>query len=156
MTNERPANAIGNVMWDLPGGMRFNVWLSGDVEFDASVIDGVFAAIDQSVLPERIAAVRPTPAAKSGGGGGGGYPSSGVFCESHNAEMRKSDPKFDKDGDRWFHSLDEAQWYTTSTGATAKNHTLYWRQTVDSDGESNAGREQPSGQSTGRVADTPF
>jgi len=149
VSNERPTNAIGNCMFDMPGGVRLNVWLAGGVEDMVGLIDGVVAAVSMSslaVMPEVEDEEHPEPKRRGVAPNRDARRTSagtGVWCPDHNEECRKSDPKFDRDGDRWYHALDQSDWYQTSTGATAKNHTLYWRQTVDSNGESNNGQEQP-------------
>ncbi len=65
----------------------------------------------------------------------------GVWCPEHKAECFKTKPEYDKDGDRWYHP--QAGLPDLPDGRHVKNCNLYWRQTVDADGESNQGKEMP-------------
>lgn len=69
-----------------------------------------------------------------------------AFCPEHNnAPCRFSAPKYNKDGDRMYHPLPREQWTKDDRGGDVKNHSLYWRQTVDANGESNEGKLIPQG-----------
>ncbi len=69
-----------------------------------------------------------------------------AFCPEHNnAPCRFSAPKFNKDGDRLYHPLPQEQWTKDDRGGVVKNHSLYWRQTVDANGQSNEGKLIPQG-----------
>ena len=110
MTNERPADATGNVMYELGRNLRVNVWVTGDVETDAMRLGDTYAAIREWLAhdekartaifppePERPQTPqnRPQgrPAPRGGGGqrrGGGGKGQSradrfevyaGEFCD---------------------------------------------------------------------------
>lgn len=67
---------------------------------------------------------RPAPARRG----------TGYYCPDHDVEVFKTDPKYDKDGDRYYHPLPEDEWYQMADGRTAKNHNLYYRQLVDDEG----------------------
>lgn len=66
----------------------------------------------------------------------------GVYCPEHHVECRKTDAKYDKDGDRWYHPQDGIP--DLPDGRHVKNHNLYWRETVDKDGETNQGKVMPA------------
>ena len=68
-----------------------------------------------------------------------------AFCPEHDmAPMRFSAPQYNPDGDKMYHQLDERDWREDARGALVKNHTMWWRQTVDADGNSNDGVAMPA------------
>lgn len=160
MTNERPETATGNVMFDLSPSLRVNVWLTGNVGNDTLLLGRATEAIKKwlEVNPktrqalgiltneEREAkraerqqarqegAQRQQPVRVAG---------TGVWCPEHNVEVKPSLPKYNRDGDKFFHSLPERDWYRMDDGRTAKSHSLYWRETVNGRGESNESKEMP-------------
>jgi hypothetical protein len=72
-------------------------------------------------------------------------PASGAvaFCEEHGmAPMQPSAPKFNPEGDKFWHPLNPP---ARRDGKDVKSHTLYWRQTVNAAGESNDGKLIPQG-----------
>ena len=80
--------------------------------------------------PQQGQPVSQTAPRRSAGGRGTGY-----YCPDHNAEVLKTAPQYDKDGDRYYHSLDRADWYRLDDGRQVKNHNLYLRQLVDREGQ---------------------
>jgi hypothetical protein len=81
-----------------------------------------------SPQPAQTPQNRPQQASRPQGGG------SGLFCPEHRVEVRKTDPKYDKDGDRYYHPLQPHEHYKLPDGRDVKNHNLYFRQLVDTQG----------------------
>lgn len=81
-------------------------------------------------------------APQRGGGGRGGAPI--AYCPEHDdAPVFLSPPQYNRDGDKCFHYLDPDD-------KRAGSHSIYWRLTVDEDGNSNADVPIPSGRGGGR------
>ena len=149
MTNEpevMPTLDAGYMQFALPGHpysvMRFS-W-GADIEWYVAESVKLRNALDEAFAPEDDTAVDTRPAqqqrqqpqqrrAPSQGQSAG----TGVYCPDHNIECYKTKPEYDKDGDRYYHPLSEDEQYYLNDGRLAKNHSLYLRQTVTVDGESN-------------------
>jgi hypothetical protein len=67
-----------------------------------------------------------------------------AYCPEHdNAPCQLSAPKYNPDGDKLYHPLNEEDQYKLDDGRLVKNHNLYWRQSVDANGDSNYGKLIP-------------
>lgn len=113
-------------------GLRASKYLAEHYE---KTFPGADVRLGESPTPRREAQRAPQRA--QGG-------DMGVYCPEHNnAPCQLSKPEYNKDGDKFFHALEERDQYRNQRGQTVKSHTLYWRQTVNAQGESNAGKVMP-------------
>lgn len=86
---------------------------------------------------------RPQQRPQAGGGRPGGGQRPVAYCAEHNmAPVFLSAPKYNADGDRCYHPLDRRDQYQRE-GRVVQNHNMYWRETVDENGESNRGVPLP-------------
>src|SRR5690606_11066021 len=69
-----------------------------------------------------------------------------AYCPEHNnAPCFFSAPRYNRDGDRMYHPLPRELWTKDDRGGDVSNHSLYWRQTVDANGDTNEGKLIPQG-----------
>lgn len=144
----------GHVEFGIPGipGGRVRIPLLDDAEqLRAEVVRGlkVAAYVREKYLgmfPDTEPPTNPEHASREDPPSRRQAPAGAVaFCPEHNnAPCRFSVGRYNKDGDRLYHALPESDWYQHE-GKTVKNHNLYWRQTVDANGESNEGKLIPQG-----------
>ena len=65
------------------------------------------------------------------------------------APMQPSARQYNPDGDKFYHALTQP---VMKDGKQVKSHTLWWRLTVDADGNSNEGKAIPAAQAQQRSA----
>lgn len=148
-----------HVLIRLTDRLELTVELGGDMDADAEALRLAYRTVGHWLQQDDRARERlgaplrpaapdpaPTPAPPQETRSAGAPRGVVAFCAEHGmAPCRLSAARFNKDGDRLFHALDEADWHEDERGAVVKNHSLWWRETVDRDGKSNEGRPVPGG-----------
>lgn len=110
----------------------------------ADQLDLAFGGRVEVHVMESAGAPAPQRPAPAQGGSGQSDRFTVAFCPEHdNAPCQLSAPQYNKDGDRLYHPLAPDDQYKLDDGRLVKNHNLYWRQTVDANGESNYGKLIP-------------
>lgn len=122
-------------------------WVAIAVEMAVQIADELeraFPEPDAPVQEEQRPRFRPAPAQQP-------RQQAVAYCPDHDmAPMQPSAARYNPEGDKFYHAL--AKPVRGQDGREVKNHTLWWRLTVDAEGNSNDGKVIPGVQQRRPVA----